>query len=178
MSIKDTVVSAVGGVVSIFTGLSQAENQRSKAPKVITPGMPELLRSVAAQGAVLLKNDGVLPFKKDSEVALFGRVQKDWFFTGYGSGGDVNKPYAVDLVEGIRNCDSLKLNEELAKDPTMTIDRFEEFLKNNSSLPLNDSTKILFGDEKMTKYDAIRKFKALMETKTLEMQAEKNNQMQ
>ena len=89
MSIKDTVVSAVGGVVSIFTGLSQAENQRSKAPKVITPGMPELLRSVAAQGAVLLKNDGVLPLKKDSEVALFGRVQKDWFFTGYGSGGDV-----------------------------------------------------------------------------------------
>ena len=115
MSIKDTVVSAVGGVVSIFTGLSQAENQRSKAPKVITPGMPELLRSVAAQGAVLLKNDGVLPLKKDSEVALFGRVQKDWFFTGYGSGGDVNKPYAVDLVEGIRNCENLKLNEELAK---------------------------------------------------------------
>ena len=115
MSIKDTVVSAVGGVVSIFTGLSQAENQRSKAPKVITPGMPELLRSVAAQGAVLLKNDGVLPLEKDSEVALFGRVQKDWFFTGYGSGGDVNKPYAVDLIEGIRNCESLKLNEDLAK---------------------------------------------------------------
>lgn len=115
MSIKDTVVSAVGGVVSIFTGLSQAENQRSKAPKVITPGMPELLRSVAAQGAVLLKNDGVLPFEKDSTVSLFGRVQKDWFFTGYGSGGDVNKPYAVDLIEGIRKCDSLKLNEELAK---------------------------------------------------------------
>ena len=115
MSIKDTVVSAVGGVVSIFTGLSQAENQRSKAPKVITPGMPELLRSVAAQGAVLLKNDGVLPLKKDSTVSLFGRVQNDWFFTGYGSGGDVNKPYAVNLIDGIRNCDSLKLNEKLAE---------------------------------------------------------------
>ena len=115
MSIKDTVVSAVGSVVGVFTGLSQAENQRSKAPKVITPGMPELLRSVAAQGAVLLKNDGTLPFKKDGKVSLFGRVQKDWFFTGYGSGGDVNKPYAVDLIEGIRNCESLKLNEKLAE---------------------------------------------------------------
>ena len=115
MSIKDTVVSAVGGVVSIFTGLSQAENQRSKAPKVVTPGMPELLRSVAAQGAVLLKNDGVLPLEKDSTVSLFGRVQNDWFFTGYGSGGDVNKPYAVNLLEGIRNCESLKLNEKLAE---------------------------------------------------------------
>ena len=115
MSIKDTVVSAVGSVVGVFTGLSQAENQRSKAPKVITPGMPELLRNVAAQGAVLLKNDGTLPFKKDSTVSLFGRVQKDWFFTGYGSGGDVNKPYAVNLIDGIRNCDSLKLNEKLAE---------------------------------------------------------------
>ena len=115
MSIKDTVVSAVGSIVGVFTGLSQAENQRSKAPKVITPGMPELLRSVAAQGAVLLKNDGTLPFEKDSKVSLFGRVQKDWFFTGYGSGGDVNKPYAVDLIEGIRNCEKLKLNEKLAE---------------------------------------------------------------
>ena len=115
MSIKDAVVSATGKVVSVFTGLSQAENQRSKAPKVITPGMPELLRSVAAQGAVLLKNDGTLPFEKDSTVSLFGRVQNDWFFTGYGSGGDVNKPYAVNLIDGIRNCDSLKLNEKLAE---------------------------------------------------------------
>ena len=115
MNIKNTIVSAAGKVVGVFTGLSQAETQRSKAPKVITPGMPELLRDVAAQGAVLLKNDGTLPFKKDSTVSLFGRVQKDWFFTGYGSGGDVNKPYAVDLIEGIRNCEDLKLNEKLAE---------------------------------------------------------------
>ena len=115
MSIKDTVVSAAGKVVSVFTGLSQAENQRSKAPKTVTSGMPELLRSVAAQGAVLLKNDGTLPLEKDSTVSLFGRVQNDWFFTGYGSGGDVNKPYAVNLIEGIRKCDDLKLNEKLAE---------------------------------------------------------------
>ena len=73
---------------------------------------------------------------------------------------------------------SFALNEELAKDPTMTIDRFEEFLKHNSSLPLNDSTKVLFGDDKMTKYDAIKKFKELMQAKTLEMQAENDMQMQ
>ena len=115
MSIKDTVVSAAGKVVSVFTSLSQAENQRSKAPKTVTSGMPELLRSVAAQGAVLLKNDGTLPLEKDSTVSLFGRVQNDWFFTGYGSGGDVNKPYAVNLIEGIRKCGDLKLNEKLAE---------------------------------------------------------------
>lgn len=114
MKVKETAMKIAGKAVGLFNSLSQAENQRQFAEKVITPGMPEVLRSAAAQGAVLLKNDGTLPLKKDSTVSLFGRVQKDWFFTGYGSGGDVNKPYAVDLIEGMRNCECLKLNEKLA----------------------------------------------------------------
>ena len=77
--------------------------------------MPEILRNAAAEGAVLLENNGVLPLSKDSRVALFGRVQNDWFYTGYGSGGDVNKPYAVNLIEGVRGCAELELNEDLAK---------------------------------------------------------------
>ena len=114
MKIKDKAMKAAGKVVAKFNSLSQAENQRQFADKTVTPGMPEALRAAAAQGSVLLKNDGTLPMKKSSTVSVFGRVQKDWFFTGYGSGGDVNKPYAVDLIEGIRNCESLNLNEALA----------------------------------------------------------------
>ncbi len=114
MKLKDKAMKVAGKVAAKFNALSQAENQRQFADKTVTPGMPEALRAAAAQGAVLLKNDGTLPLKKNSTVSLFGRVQMDWFFTGYGSGGDVNKPYAVDLVEGMRNCESLKLNEELA----------------------------------------------------------------
>ena len=41
-------------------------------------------------------------------------MQNDWFYTGYGSGGDVVKPYAINLIEGMRNCENLKLNESLA----------------------------------------------------------------
>ncbi len=114
MAIKDNVLKLVGKVYTKINSLSQAEQQRSVAEKVITPGMPELVREAAAQGAVLLKNDGVLPLSEGTAVSLFSRVQKDWFFTGYGSGGDVNKPYAVNLVDGIRNCEKLILNEELA----------------------------------------------------------------
>ncbi len=114
MKIKDKAVKVAGKVVGMFNSLSQAENQRQFAEKVITPGMPEVLRYVAAQGAVLLKNDGTLPLKKGSTVSLFGRVQNDWFFTGYGSGGDVNKPYAVNLIDGLKNCEELILNETLA----------------------------------------------------------------
>ena len=110
----EKVYSAGAAVYSKFNSLSQAE-QASKAPKVITRGMPEILRDAAAQGAVLLENNGVLPLEKDSRVALFGRVQNDWFYTGYGSGGDVNKPYAVNLLKGVRNCDDIRLNEAVAK---------------------------------------------------------------
>ena len=100
--------------VKVFNALSQSENAGKAGDMVVTEGMPELIRRAAAQGAVLLKNDGTLPFKKDSTVSLFGRVQQDWFYTGYGSGGDVVKPYAINLIEGVRKSETLKLNEALA----------------------------------------------------------------
>lgn len=100
--------------VKVFNALSQSENSGAVKDATVTQGMPELIRKAGAEGAVLLKNDGTLPFAKDSTVSLFGRVQNDWFYTGYGSGGDVVKPYAVNLIEGMRNCESLKLNESLA----------------------------------------------------------------
>ena len=100
--------------VKAFNALSQSENAGKTVDKSVTEGMPELIRKAASQGAVLLKNNGTLPFKENGRVSLFGRVQNDWFYTGYGSGGDVVKPYAINLIEGIRNCESLQLNEELA----------------------------------------------------------------
>ncbi len=109
------IKKAISKIVGSFTSLSQAEQSRKAAEKTVTPGMPELLRNVASQGAVLLENDGILPLKKGTRVTLFGRVQNDWFYTGYGSGGDVNKPYAVNLIEGIRNCEELILDENTAK---------------------------------------------------------------
>ena len=83
--------------------------------KTVTPGMPELLRSAAAQGAVLLENTGALPLAPGTKISLFGRVQVDWFCAGYGSGGDVNTPYRVNLLEGLRSCETLEINEDLAQ---------------------------------------------------------------
>jgi len=99
---------------SKFNGLSQDEINRANAEKVITPGMPELLRRAAAEAAVLIKNKGLLPLKEGTEVSLFGRVQLEWFYTGYGSGGEVNKPYAVNLADALRRSDKIKLNSGLA----------------------------------------------------------------
>lgn len=102
------------GMKIIGTDVSQEEAQKVMGEVTVTDGMPEILRQAAGESAILLKNEGTLPFKKGSTVSLFGRVQNDWFFTGYGSGGDVKKPYGVNLIDGIKNCDELELNNSLA----------------------------------------------------------------
>lgn len=101
-------------IYSKFNSVSQAKTKKSEISDPISDEMPALVRRAAAQGAVLLKNDGVLPLKDGCRVSLFGRVQQNWFYTGYGSGGEVNRPYEVNLADGIRNCEKLKLNEKLA----------------------------------------------------------------
>lgn len=79
--------------------LKQGENLASQGEAASDPAMSELLCRAAAEGAVLLENDGTLPLK--DKFALFGRTQADSFYTGYGSGGDVIKPYQVSILEGI-----------------------------------------------------------------------------
>ena len=94
-------------------GLNAQSQDHHNPVKTITPGVPELLRKAAAESAVLLHNR-VLPLASGSRISVFGRVQKDTFFTGYGSGGDVNYPYAISLLDGLRNCEALTVNAELA----------------------------------------------------------------
>jgi len=109
MSLKEKLLLAGSHALGIL-----AQEQAHHNPvKTITPGMPELLRSAAAEGAVLLENR-VLPLAAGTRVSVFGRVQLDYFYTGYGSGGDVNFPYSVSLLEGLRRCESLAVNEPLA----------------------------------------------------------------
>ena len=92
-------------------GLMQEENI-AQGERNITPGSPELLRSCAGEGIVLLKNEGVLPLKQP--VAVFGRCQHDWFYVGYGSGGDVHPPYRVNLIEGLAAA-GVKYDRQLAE---------------------------------------------------------------
>jgi beta-glucosidase len=73
-------------------------------------------RQLAAEGIVLLKNDkNTLPLTDKNNLAVFGRVQNDYFYVGYGSGGDVKAPYRVSLVEGLINNGKIKINSELAE---------------------------------------------------------------
>lgn len=96
-------------------GLMQEENV-AVGEKHITPGMPELVLECAQEGVVLLRNvDNILPLKSETKVAVFGRCQIDWFYVGYGSGGDVHPPYQVSLIEGLNN-QQVNYDKTLAKE--------------------------------------------------------------
>lgn len=97
----------------LTNGVSQEEALKALGEPTVTEGMPEILRRAAAETCVLLKNDGVLPYSENSVVSVFGRNQIDWFFTGYGSGGDVKIPYGKNLIDGLKDC-GIKFNTELA----------------------------------------------------------------
>ncbi len=114
MKFSEKAVVAAMKLGMKITGVSQNENQPAIGEYKENKGFSKLLREVAADGAILLKNDGCLPYKKKETVSVFGRCQYDWFFTGYGSGGDVKLPYSVNLTDGIKNCKNLLINEELA----------------------------------------------------------------
>ena len=104
----DFVSRTVGKIVQrsidrhMGAGLMQEENTAA-GERYYASGFPELIRKAAAEACVLLKNDGTLPLKKDEEVAIFGRCQLDWFYVGYGSGGDVHPAWRVNLIDGLKN---------------------------------------------------------------------------
>jgi len=97
--------------------LSQEDfiKQNNKALKLgeLSGAYIKACRDAATEGIVLLENNGVLPIAKDVKLSVFGRVQHDYFYVGYGSGGDVKKPYAVNLMDGLKANSHFNLNLEL-----------------------------------------------------------------
>ena len=62
----------------------------------------ELSRSAACEGTVLLKNnEGILPLKKGTKIAIFGKAQIDYVKGGGGS-GDVCCEYVRNIYEGLK----------------------------------------------------------------------------
>lgn len=91
--IKKKVYKLVGKVVNAVTNAATAQDSNSKIGNGYKSDerIISLCRQIGAEGIVMLKNNGnVLPLDKSRTVSVFGRVQRDYFYVGYGSGGDVN----------------------------------------------------------------------------------------
>lgn len=73
-------------------------------------------RQTVAEGMVLLKNDNhALPYEKGSKVAVFGRIQNNYYKSGTGSGGMVNVAKVIGIVDGLLEEGSVELNEYVRK---------------------------------------------------------------
>lgn len=104
---------SISKLVKFFIALAQNTGGEVDHSRPTTEEMSRLARKTGAEGIVLLKNDGALPLKDNDVLSVFGRVQNDYFYVGYGSGGDVKPPYKVSLMEGIKNS-GITINEKLA----------------------------------------------------------------
>ena len=113
MTLKKKIEALIQKIIdkASGSGVMQEENG-ANGEKFIFPNMPEKCLQSAEEGTVLLKNENaVLPIK-DEKISVFGRCQINYFYVGYGSGGDVNQPYEVSLIDGLKN-NGVRLNEEL-----------------------------------------------------------------
>ncbi|MBO4913690.1 MAG: glycoside hydrolase family 3 C-terminal domain-containing protein [Oscillospiraceae bacterium] len=107
-ALAQSVIDAVVG------GSLSQEETAAAGERIVTPGIGPLIRRAGAESCVLLENDGTLPLDRSREIAVFGRCQLDWFFVGYGSGGDVNGPYYVNLIDALETSGAA-YNKPLAK---------------------------------------------------------------
>lgn len=97
---------------SLPSDTSQTSTKNEETKEYNKPQVSAICRRAAAEGMVMLKNNGVLPLDKEDKISVFSRVQNDWFYMGYGSGGDVNSPYYISLMEGLHNAGA-KINADL-----------------------------------------------------------------
>lgn len=122
MALKETIrkVFHLGGdplAQATGNGLADAAPAETK--------LSALCRTAAAEGIVLLKNDGILPLEKSRQTAWFGRVQNDWFYVGYGSGGDVKAPYRISPMDALSQREDIRIDSALA-------DAYRQWCKNHT----------------------------------------------
>lgn len=84
-------------------------------PRDSVKELEELSRICATEGIVMLENKNeVLPLKKGDRVSVFGRIQREYYKSGTGSGGLVNVKYVTNILDSLRECEDIEINEELA----------------------------------------------------------------
>lgn len=82
--------------VRVFSGSSSPDvTERERRNR-------EIARLAAAEGIVLLKNDGILPLSADNPIALYGAGAGRTVKGGTGS-GDVNERESVTIFQGLKN---------------------------------------------------------------------------
>ena len=91
----------------------QGPKEGNEAADELSPAFRALLRQGAAESCVLLKNQGILPLAAGEKLSVFGRGQWNYRFAG---GEDREAlPGSVGLLEALRRCPEIELDEVLAE---------------------------------------------------------------
>ena len=73
-------------------------------------------RKAVAEGCVLLRNENqALPIRDGEKISIFGRSQFNYYKSGTGSGGMVNTPYVVSILDALKEEEQISVNQELQK---------------------------------------------------------------
>lgn len=101
-------------------------------PKDSIKELEELSRISATEEIVMLENkNDILPLKKGDRVSVFGRIQREYYKSGTGSGGLVNVKYVTNVLDSLRACEGIEVNEELAS-------VYEEWIKDHPFITVRD----------------------------------------
>jgi len=95
--------------------------------QLVSEAIVPLARRAAAEGIVLLKNNNVLPIQSTDNAAVFGRTAINYFAVGYGSGGNVQKPYVINIVDGLIE-NGVSVNREL-------LDAYTQWTSKSKNVP-------------------------------------------
>ncbi len=87
-------------------------------------GLADFSRRVASEGIVVLKNENHLLPLEHRKVAVFGRIQTDYYKSGTGSGGLVNVSHVTSILEGLLQNPLVEVNEEL-------LNTYRDWIKEN-----------------------------------------------
>lgn len=111
-----------GRIVDYILG-SRAYHKYAFSNKPDLAAHASLVRTAAAEGMVLLKNEQyTLPLAAEVKVAAFGNTSYSFISGGTGS-GDVNEAYTVSLVEGLEKA-GYKLDEDIKKSYAAWLDEY------------------------------------------------------
>ncbi len=114
-------------------------------------GHAKLVRKAAAEGLVLLENNGVLPLKDVKKVALYGVGSYDFIAGGTGS-GNVNKKYVRNVAEGLR-VNGFEVNADIETWYNQYIALQKTELKNNAA-----ASSVLLGEPVIPEMEVSRSF--------------------
>ena len=97
--------------------MRQYPGQKDLSVSAREAAVREIARKAAAEGMVLLENNGILPLAENAKVALYGQGARYTVKGGTGS-GDVNSRNTITVEQGLKNAGFRIVNEDY-------LDRFD-----------------------------------------------------